>query len=134
MEKEQMHANGRKASHREQREQLIKKQKGNKKSLREGIRNGGDEFLADVLRIPSDTLMGNFRVTLTGDSRALVENYRSILEYSEERILLQGKRGRLGIEGEKLIIDFYTGNDMLVRGRIKRILLEGISMEKGEDQ
>ena len=36
--------------------------------------------------------MGALRVTLTGNSEAWIENYRGILEYTGERILLQAKR------------------------------------------
>lgn len=79
----------------------------------------------DDLRIPMDVSTGDLRVTLTGESRAWVENYRGILEYTACRILLQGRNGRISFEGEGLCIDYYTGEDMLIRGKIQRIQFDG---------
>lgn len=45
----------------------------------------------DSLQLPKDVCMGALRVTLTGNSEAWIENYRGILEYTGERILLAGQ-------------------------------------------
>ena len=45
----------------------------------------------DSLQLPKDVCMGALRVTLTGNSEAWIENYRGILEYTGERILLQAR-------------------------------------------
>ena len=42
--------------------------------------------------------MGALRVTLTGNSEAWIENYRGILEYTGERILLQAKTCQVCLE------------------------------------
>lgn len=77
--------------------------------------------MADTLRIPADVCQGAIRVTMTGNDRAWVENYRGILEYTEHAVLLQGKEGRVCFEGERLCIEYYTEEDMLIRGRIKNV-------------
>lgn len=89
--------------------------------------------MADMLRIPEDSLTGMLRITLTGDRRALVENYCSILEYSDQRIKLLGRQGGLLLEGEGLVIEYYAGSDMLIRGRIKKLLLDDALRSQKEE-
>lgn len=100
------------------------KNRENRKALRQRRRNIREELLADTLRIPADVCEGTVRVTLTGNTRAWVENYRGILEYTDRTVLLQGKSGRVCFEGEGLCIEYYTGDDMMIRGRIKAVKLD----------
>ncbi len=65
--------------------------------------------------------MGALRVTLTGNSEVWIENYRGILEYTGERILLQAKACKLCLEGSRLSIDYYTNEDMKISGNIRTL-------------
>lgn len=49
---------------------------------------------------------------------SLVENYRGILEYTGERILLQARTCQVCLEGSRLSIDYYTNEDMKISGNI----------------
>ena len=60
-------------------------------------------------------------VQLAGQDTVLVENYRGILEYSCERLVLQTKTCRLIIEGSGLFISYYTGDEMKITGHIDQI-------------
>ncbi|MBR1771668.1 MAG: YabP/YqfC family sporulation protein [Lachnospiraceae bacterium] len=75
--------------------------------------------LLETLQLPRDVCLGAMRVTLTGCAEAWVENYRGLLEYSRQSILLQGKNGQVCFEGEQLSIDYYTNEDMKISGRIQ---------------
>lgn len=74
--------------------------------------------MLDSLKFPKDICMGALKVTLTGNREAWVENYRGILEYTEGRILLQGKNCQVSFEGTRLSIDYYTNEDMKISGCI----------------
>lgn len=76
------------------------------------------ESLVESLKLPKDICMGAIRVTLTGSQEAWIENYRGILEYSENLILLQGKTCQVCFEGSRLTIDYYTNEDMKISGCI----------------
>lgn len=76
------------------------------------------EELINRLNFPLDVCTGALNVSLTGNKEAWIENYKGILEYSEEKILLQGKNGMLCIEGCRLSIDYYTDTDMKICGLI----------------
>lgn len=79
------------------------------------------EVIVESLKLPKDSVLGASIVTITGNTDAFVENYRGILEYSEELILLQGKTCQISITGRKLSIDYYTNEDMKISGYIEYI-------------
>lgn len=76
------------------------------------------ESLVESLKLPKDIIMGAIKVTLTGSREAWIENYRGILEYTENQILLQGKTCQVCFEGSRLSIDYYTNEDMKISGCI----------------
>lgn len=76
------------------------------------------ELFMESLQLPKDICMGAIRVTLTGNSEAWVENYRGILEYTDQMILLQAKTCRVCFEGTRLTVDYYTNEDMKISGCI----------------
>lgn len=79
------------------------------------------DLIMESLQLPGDILRGDMRITLTGNREVWVENYKGILEYSDECILLQGKNGRVQFEGKRMTIDYYTNEDMKLTGRIMGI-------------
>lgn len=79
------------------------------------------EMIADSLKLPKDMMLGASIVTVTGNGQALVENYRGILEYTPECIMLQGKACRIAICGCRLRIAYYTNEDMKIEGVISEI-------------
>ena len=87
-----------------------------------GGRSAGErpsrETLLFSLKFPKDICMGAMKVTLTGNREAWIENYRGILEYTENTILLQGKTCQVCFEGSGLSVDYYTNEDMKISGCI----------------
>ena len=79
------------------------------------------ELIVESLKLPKDSLLGASIVTITGDSEAFIENYKGILEYSKESIVLQGKNCRIAFSGKELSIDYYTNEDMKIGGRIEMV-------------
>lgn len=77
------------------------------------------ELIVESLKLPKDSLLGASIVTVTGNLEAFVENYKGMIEYTDESILLQGKTCKICIQGKKLSIDYYTNEDMKISGRIK---------------
>lgn len=76
------------------------------------------ELIVESLKLPKDTMLGAAIVTVTGNREAFVENYKGILEYTTESIVLQGKNAKICFEGKELSIDYYTNEDMKISGRI----------------
>lgn len=79
------------------------------------------EKVVDSLMLPKDLLLGAAIVTVTGQCEAYIENYKGILEYTENKIKLQTKTCCIEIEGKKLYIGYYTNDEMKITGQISSI-------------
>ena len=53
-----------------------------------------------------------------------VENYRSILIYTDTLIKLQARNCRVVIHGARLKIDYYTAEEMKITGQIGSLEFE----------
>lgn len=73
------------------------------------------------LELPKDLMFGAAIITVTGRSDLMVENYKGILEYRQDKIRLSLKQGQVEITGEELKIEYYTSEDMRITGRIDRV-------------
>lgn len=89
--------------------------------MKNRIKGPKKELLVESLQLPKDVCMGALRVTLTGSGEAWIENYRGILEYTEQEILLQAKTCQVCFEGKGLTIDYYTNEDMKISGCIRSV-------------
>ncbi|RKI79677.1 sporulation protein [bacterium 0.1xD8-71] len=66
-------------------------------------------------------MLGAAIVTITGNREAFIENYKGILEYTTESIVLQGKNCKISFEGRQMSIDYYTNEDMKISGTIDTV-------------
>ena len=81
--------------------------------------------LAEKMELPGEIMPGTGSLTLTGGRRALVEGHRGLLEYSEERVVLALKRGRISITGAGLAIRAMNAGELVISGRIETVEWEG---------
>ena len=79
------------------------------------------EIIVESLKLPKDSMLGASIVSITGNREAFIENYKGILEYTTETIVLQGKNCRISFQGKKLSIDYYTNEDMKISGIIESV-------------
>lgn len=82
------------------------------------------ENLVTSLEIPRDLAMKDAIVTVTGSHQVLVCNYRSILRYEENEIVLLTFNGHLMILGKRMTILRYTPEEICIEGMITEIMLE----------
>ena len=81
----------------------------------------GKELVVESLKLPRDSVLGDSIITVTGNTEILIENYKGILQYSDELILLQGKNCKIELKGKRLNIVYYTNEDMKISGMIESI-------------
>ena len=84
-------------------------------------RTKGRELVVESLKLPKDSLLGASIVTLTGNTDVFVENYKGIIEYTSQMILLQGKTCKIEICGRRLNIVYYTNEDMKITGWVEAV-------------
>lgn len=69
-----------------------------------------------------ELLLGAINVRIIGKCHGFIENYRSIIEYTDTVIKLQGKDTRVKIIGKNLKINCYNKEDMEINGIINEII------------
>lgn len=75
----------------------------------------------DAVKLPQDVVYGALIVTLTGNREAYVENYRALLGYTEDMIVIQGKKETVTLRGQGFLIQYFTNDDMKITGCISSI-------------
>jgi len=80
---------------------------------------------ADALTWPRDLTGRCARATAIGSGCLLVENYRRILELTEERVRLSTPEGALTVTGRGLSLCEARPGTLMVRGEICRVELPG---------
>lgn len=73
------------------------------------------------MNVPEDIVFGALVLLVTGNKEAEIQNYRGILEYTDEIIAIQGKKQVLIIRGSNLLIEYFTNESMKVIGQIDTI-------------
>lgn len=82
------------------------------------------EMVVSALKLPKDVCLGEVLVSFTGRHSVVVENYRSILLYTDTLVKLQAKNCKVLIMGSRLSIEYYTNDEMKIVGLIKSIEFE----------
>ena len=77
--------------------------------------------MAEVGNVTKDVVMGVPILTLTGHYEVNIENYRGILEYTEQLIRINVRSGQIRITGKSLEINYYTTTDMKITGKVEKI-------------
>ena len=75
--------------------------------------------MADAANLPKDVVVPI--LTLTGHYEVNIENYRGILEYTEQLIRINVRSGQIRITGKSLEINYYTTTDMKITGKVEKI-------------
>lgn len=84
-------------------------------------RNTYLENLSGKYHLPKDVVLDSSLVEIIGIKNIRVENYKGIIEYSQQRIKLQVREGKLIIEGERMQIDYCTDTELHISGWVKMI-------------
>ncbi|MDO4321607.1 MAG: YabP/YqfC family sporulation protein [Lachnospiraceae bacterium] len=92
--------------------------KEQKKEQHDGFKIAG---LARTLQIPEDFTRGNILVTMQGQERIIIENFKGISLYTEEEIRLITKRKKICITGKKLMVESYTKEEIEITGLIDKL-------------
>ncbi|MBS6263102.1 MAG: YabP/YqfC family sporulation protein [Clostridium sp.] len=80
--------------------------------------------VVSALNLPEDVMLGDMFLSFTGNRGVLIENYRNIILYTDTALRLQGKNGRLTIEGTCLTIRYYDKEQLFLSGLIRSAVFE----------
>jgi sporulation protein YqfC len=87
-------------------------------------RDGGRSVLAVLVRameLPEDLEKGNVLVSIQGQERIVVENFKGISSYTDGEIRLLTRKKKLCITGRNLVIENYTKEEVTITGYLERV-------------
>ncbi len=79
------------------------------------------EKIAEIFEIPRDIIMDLPNMTLIGNAQLFIENHRGIIEYEPNKIRLNTARGEIIIEGDALMIETITDEEIILSGRFRKL-------------
>lgn len=91
------------------------------KSSNEKSKTSIKEKMSEFLELPKEIVLDLPKLTIYGNSNMLVENYKGIIEYENERLRINTKEGIIRLIGKKLFIKEITSEDLLIYGEITSV-------------
>ena len=82
--------------------------------------------LDKILEIPEEVYTNVPKITITGFSEIILENYKGILEYEEFFASISTHIGIVNINGYNLNLEKMTNDDIKITGKIEIIELDRI--------
>ena len=82
--------------------------------------------LDKILQIPEEVYTNVPKITITGFSEIILENYKGILEYEEFFASISTHIGTVNINGYNLNLEKMTNDDIKITGKIESIELDRI--------
>lgn len=74
--------------------------------------------VGEVLDFPPDVVGEGPKITITGRRQIIVENYSSILNFSEEEIRLETAEGDIFFRGKGLMLKVILATELHIEGEL----------------
>ena len=72
--------------------------------------------IANLFELPKEIVLNLPLISVIGNQELNVENYKSVMEYSEEVVRINTSCGVLKVEGRKLILRHMTSEAVTITG------------------
>ncbi len=80
--------------------------------------------LIDNTEIPEEIIQGLPIISMKGKQEIVINNYRGILEFSDNLIRIQSKIGLIKIIGSSFKVEYYNNDEMKISGNIISVVYE----------
>ena len=80
-----------------------------------------NEHVINNCQLPKDVIWGASIISLTGNTEMIIENFKNILKFQSELLIIQCKNYQVVIIGKNLMIELYTKEELKVLGKILEI-------------
>lgn len=98
-----------------------RKSRGNKKNKKQENKTKLKEKVSEALELPKEVVLNVPKITMIGTGDLIIENYKGIIEYSNDRIRINTGVGVIKISGNRLTIKEITSEDIMVNGDISSL-------------
>jgi len=79
---------------------------------------------SEISDISEELTMGLAKIVILGNKECLIENYKGIIQYENEKIRLKTSSGVVSVEGNNLHINEIGEGEMIIKGEISNLQLE----------
>lgn len=79
------------------------------------------ERLADSVDMSKEIILDSAKIIFIGPREVTVENYKSIIEYTDTKIILDSKPSKLKFEGTNLEVKTITQDFLYIIGKISKL-------------
>ena len=83
------------------------------------------ERITESLTLSAQALPGIPLIEILGQNRVLIEHHRGVTRYGKEQICVKTGYGHIRVEGCGMELAKMTGEQLIIRGRIRSVHLEG---------
>jgi sporulation protein YqfC len=81
----------------------------------------------DIFMLPKDVLEGATLFHMIGSTELIVENFKGIVLYNCDEILIKGNNIKYSVSGKNLAIEYYSSDDMKISGQIIQVkVVDGV--------
>ena len=77
-------------------------------------------FFTDSVGLPAELFSDFPSISIAGE-RAIIENHKGLLAFSDHEVLLLTGNGKLRIQGSGFIIHTYSGQDFILSGKVSDV-------------
>ena len=89
--------------------------------------NSIQEQIINTCELPKDVFLGASLISVIGNREIVIENFKHIIKYVPEKILIQCKHNQIVIIGEHLSVDCYSKEEIKISGNFTEIkFLKGV--------
>jgi len=79
------------------------------------------EKMTSLLALPKEITLDLPLIMATGQEEINIENYKSLVEFTDTMIRIHTTSGMLTVEGQRLLLKQVTSEHVLITGRINKI-------------
>lgn len=77
--------------------------------------------VVEMLSLPKDITLNMPVINLEGKTGVYIENYKGIIEYFDDTIVINTAVGLLHVVGKDLAIKSITSEDIMIKGRLQSV-------------
>lgn len=74
--------------------------------------------ISTITELPKEIILNLPLVSMIGNEEITIENYKGIIEYTEEKVRISTPSGILKVEGKNLCLKQITSESISITGRI----------------
>ena len=77
--------------------------------------------IINTCQLPKDVLAGAAVISMVGNTEILIENFKNIIKYQSDIIILQCKKNQMQLIGKNMNIELFTKEEIKIKGHILEI-------------